>query len=109
MPLVDFLAPGENIRYKSPVPVEYQGDVYDFYITDKRLIWYRRKGLIFKKDNIVTEVIEAIKGIKFSEKGLIRKKGFIKIHTGDRTLEFSGPLSAIRQIYTEMQAYMLKD
>jgi hypothetical protein len=109
MPLADFLVPGENIRYKSPVSVEYQGDLYDFYITDKRLIWYKQKGLIFKRDNIVTEVIEAIKGIKFSEKGIIRKKGFIKIQTGERTLEFSGPLSTIRQIYTEMQVFMLKD
>jgi hypothetical protein len=33
MPLVDLLAPGENIKHKSPVLVEYQGDVYDFILS----------------------------------------------------------------------------
>jgi len=50
--------------------------MYMIYIIHKRLIWHKRKGLIFYKDKIVTEVIKAIKGMKFSEKGLIRKKRF---------------------------------
>jgi len=32
MPLTDFLSSGENIKHKSPVSVEYQGDIYDFIL-----------------------------------------------------------------------------
>ena len=68
MPLEDFLAPGENIRFRSPEPVEYQGDLYDFYITDRRLIWHKRVGLIFKSDKLVTKNIGDIEGIKYERK-----------------------------------------
>jgi len=98
------LAPGENVRYASPEPVEYQGDFYDFYITDRRLLWHKRTGLIFKKDKFVAEVIENVSGISYEEKGIISKKGIIKIQMGDRKLEFSGSLKSIRAIYSQMQA-----
>ena len=104
--LEDFLAPGENIRYRSPEPVEFEGDRYDFYITDRRLIWHKRAGLIFKKDKIVAQPLDQVTGIRYQEKGILRKKGIIEIWFNDRKHEFSGPISGIRAIYSEMQAYM---
>jgi hypothetical protein len=101
-----FLAPGENIRYRSPAPVEYQGDSYDFYITDRRLMWHKRTGLVFKKDKFTTEVLENVTAIKYSEKGIINKKGLIEVHLGDRTLPFQGQLATIRAIYSHVQALM---
>lgn len=106
MPLEDFLAPGESIHYRSPTKVEYQGDLYGFYITDRRLIWHKREGLVLKKDKFVSEVLENVEGIKYYEKGVISKKGFIEIQMKNKKLTFSGPVQAIRAIYSEMQAYM---
>jgi hypothetical protein len=106
LPVENFLAPGENVRYRSPTPVEYSGDYYDFYITDRRLMWHKRTGLIFKKDKFSTEVLENVTGIKYSEKGIISKKGIIQINMEDRKLEFSGSLSTIRAVYSHMQALM---
>lgn len=106
MALEDFLAPGENVRYRSPQPVEFQGDRYNFYITDRRLIWHMQTGLIFKKDKIVAQVLENVTEIKYLEKGIISKKGIIEVQLGDRKHEFSGPIGAIRAIYSEMQALM---
>ncbi|MEM1558025.1 MAG: hypothetical protein QXG12_05485 [Thermoproteota archaeon] len=106
MPLEDFLMPGENVRYRSPVMVEYQADTYEFCITDRRLIWYKRTGLIFKSDKIITESIGEIEGISYQEKGIITKKGIIKITTTRKSLEFSGPTQAMRAIYAELQTYI---
>lgn len=106
MPIEKVLAPGENIRYKSPKPVDFQGDKYYFYITDRRLIWHKETGAIFKKDNFVSVVIENVKEIKYSEKGLLSKKGIIEIIMKDRKYEFSGPVDTIIAIYNEMQALM---
>lgn len=106
MALQDFLRPGEIIQYRSPTPVEYQGDKYDFYVTNARLMWHTRKGLIFKKDSFVAAVKEHVTEIRYEEKGLILKKAFIKVLMRDRTLEFAGSPSTIRAIYSEMQPYM---
>jgi hypothetical protein len=69
-------------------------------------MWHKRTGLIFKKDKFSTEVIENVTGIKYSEKGIVSKKGVVQINMGDRKLEFSGSLSTIRAIYSHMQALM---
>ena len=106
MPLEDFLVPGENIRFRSPSKVEYQGDTYDFCITDRRLIWHKRSGLIFKSDKVITESIGEIEGIKYEEKGMIYKKGVIQITTTRKRLEFSGPKDVMKAIYAELQSYI---
>lgn len=107
MPLQDFLTPDEVVRYQSPTPIEYQGDFYDFYISNKRLIWHKRTGLIFKKDNFVCEMLEHVKSINFKEEGIFNKKGFIHIVMGDRKLAFAGNLVAMRAIYNEAQSLIM--
>jgi len=104
MGLQDFITPDETIKYRSPTPVEYQGDYYGFLITSKRLIWYKQSGLIFKKDNFVCELLENVKSISFKEEGIINKRGIVRIVMGDRNLLFSGSLSAMRAIYNEAQS-----
>ena len=106
MPLADFLTPGENIRYRSPTRVEYQDDDYDLYITDRRIIWHKQEGMVFKKDKLVSEKLENVSGINYEEKGLFGKRGIIQIRMGRRKLEFSGSPTSIRAIYSEMQALM---
>ena len=72
------------------------------------MIWYRRTGLIFKSDEVIAENIGDIEGIKYQEKGMIKKKGIIQITTTRKKLEFSGPKEAMRAVYAELQAYMGK-
>jgi hypothetical protein len=40
---------GENVRVKSPGPVEYMRDKYTLYIAVRRIIRFKTKGRIFKK------------------------------------------------------------
>lgn len=106
MVLNDFIAPDETIRYSSNAPVEYMGDLFDFHLTNKRLIWHKRKGLVFKKDNFIAEIIEKVSQIQFKEEGIFNKKGTIILLMGDRKKEFSGKLKNIRVLYSELQALM---
>ncbi len=106
MALEEFLAPGENVRYKSSSEIEYQGSEYYFIITDRRIIWYNQIGHLFKKNNFVSTPIEEVKEISYSENGMIKKKGTIKIQLVNKYIEFTGGLQSIRAIYNEMQAYM---
>lgn len=104
MPLKDFLMPGEIVRFSSPQPVRYLGENYEFFITDRRLLWYKRKGLIFRKDKVISESVGDIIDMTYEEKGIISKKGLIKITTGRKNLEFGGALKTIKAIYSELQS-----
>ncbi len=106
MAVEEFLAPGENVRYRSSSEVEYQGTNYYFIITDRRIIWYNQIGHLFKKNNFVSIPIEEVKEISYSEMGMIKKRGTIKIQLINRNIEFTGNLQSIRAIYNEMQSYM---
>jgi len=107
MTLKDFMAPGETIRFSSSTPVNYQGQQYNFYITNRRLIWHKLKGMVFKKDNFICEAIENVTNIEYKEMGLLTKKGVIKIAIGNRKLEFNGSVPTIRAIYGEAQSLIL--
>jgi len=106
MSVYEFLAPDETIKYSSNDRVEFMGDVFDFHLTNKRLIWHKKTGLLFKKNHFVAEILDKVTNIEFKEEGLFNKKGTIIIILGDRKKEFSGKLKNIRVLYGEVQALM---
>lgn len=103
MALRDFLNSDETIKFQSPGPVEYQGGWYDLLVTDKRVVWYRRDGLIFKKDNFICEYLDNVKSIGFKEEGILNRRGTVILSTGAGEKRFSGPLTAMRALMNETQ------
>ena len=79
MGIEQFLAPGENVRFSSPTTVSFQGDQYTVVITDRRILWYKSKGLLLKKNSFVAIPIEQVKNIVYDEKGLLSKVAIIKV------------------------------
>ena len=59
MVLEDFLFPGETIIFQSG-KVKTLNDRFDFYITDQRMLLYKRRGFVLKKDRVIAERIEDI-------------------------------------------------
>ena len=106
MPLEDFLMPGEGIRYTSADVVDYQGAQYFFMITDRRVLWYRQTGLIFKKDNVISENISDIVDMRYNEKGILSKKGIVNLTTTRKKIDFSGRKESIMEIYKELQQFI---
>lgn len=80
MTLNDLLLPNEEIRYRREIPnFKLGGQSYEeMIVTDKRMIFYKREGLIFKKDISETVSLSKISGIKFNEKGRMNKKVKLK-------------------------------
>ena len=78
MVLEDFLLPGEIITFQSG-KVKTLKDHFDFYITDQRILLYRRRGVVFRKDRIIAERIEDIQTLHYYEKGITRKKGVLRL------------------------------
>ncbi len=103
MALQDYLMPGETITYEAPFKVKVGEEDYEFKITDKRLVLYRRSGLIFKSDNFIGENISNIQSMNYSETGMISKKGIVAVQTQSKTLAFSQSASNMKVIYQQLQ------
>lgn len=103
MPLQDFLLPSENVKFYSTSLVRYGIKKYRVLITDKRLILYARRGHIIKSDDIVSEGLDKIQGIEYSERGFIFRMAKITIQCLTK-LELYGPISEINPLFHTMQS-----
>ncbi|MCW4016130.1 MAG: hypothetical protein NWF06_07165 [Candidatus Bathyarchaeota archaeon] len=107
--LTDFLYPGETIIFQSR-KIESLNDSFFFFITDQRILLYRRRGVLFKKDRVISERIENISTMKYGEMGILRKKGILCIETYSKKMEpIVGKVPDIKAIWKEMQKYIRKD
>jgi hypothetical protein len=107
--LTDFLYPGETVVFQSG-KVKTLNDQFFFYITDQRILLHRRRGVMFKKDRIVAERLEDIRTMQYTEKGVLRKKGVLRIETLSKKMEpIVGKVSDIKAIWQEMQKYIRKE
>jgi hypothetical protein len=107
--LKDFLFPNETIKYQSPNKISYLGDKFYFYITNQRILAYRSKGKVFKKDRVVAEKLEAITSLSYNEKGLMRKKALLNVQTESKRMFFEGKIPDVKDIWQELQKYTEKD
>ena len=109
MVLEDFLFPGETIIFQSG-KVKTLNDRFDFYITDQRILLYRRRGVMFKKDRVIAERIEDIRTLHYNEKGIMKKKGVLRIETMGKKMEpIEGKVFDIKAIWQELQKYIKKE
>ncbi len=83
--------------------------MYTLHITDRRILWHKTKGLIFKKNNFVGVPIEQVKNITYQEKGLARKRALVTIQMGSKSYEFAGSLESMKAAYGELQSYQMMD
>ena len=105
MALDDLLLPNEEIRYRREIPnFKVSGEIYgELIVTDKRIIFYKQNGLIFKKDISETIGLSKVSGLKFKEKGRISKKGLIEIHGPIKHI-IEGKLDDARYLYQTLAA-----
>ena len=103
--LEDILAPKEVIVFRQPYDrLEVHDEIFDeLAITSQRIIFYKRTGLIFKKDNSSSIGLSNISGVKFSEKGVIRKKGVMEVYLKDNSiLPIEGNASEMKYLYQNL-------
>ncbi len=106
MVLEDFLLPQEVIQYQSKHDIQYGGEDYVLFITNRRVIGHRRKGFIFKKDRVFSVALEEVTNLKYDEQGLINKKGILVIETKTQKIPFEGKIKDVKVIWQEMQKYL---
>lgn len=90
--------------------IESLNDRFFFFITDQRILLYRRRGVLFKNDRVIAERIEDIRSMQYGEFGVLRKKGILRIETLSKKMDpIVGKVADIKAIWQEMQKYIRKD
>jgi hypothetical protein len=105
LPLEDYLMPNENIRYQSDFDIQYGNKSYTVVLTDIRLILYARKGLIFKSDDVVTEAIRDVQGIKYKESGIFFKSAYLEVLSKSKVV-LTGNQAAIKTLYQRLLPFL---
>ena len=105
MPLDDYLLPNENIRFQSDFDIEYGEKKYEVILTDMRLILFARRGLVFKNDDVISDAIAEIQGIKYKERGRLFKKACIEVQ-GRSKIILEGKKDSILRLYQRLLPFL---
>ncbi len=97
--------PNENIKYQSDFNVQYGDKFYTVILTDIRLILFARRGLIFKGDDVVTEAIRDVQGIKYKETGMLVKSAHLIVQS-KTIIDLTGNQSAIKSLYQRLLPFL---
>lgn len=104
MVLEDFLLPAENVRFSSKEGiVEYADKRYRVLVTDKRLILYAQRGMLRRSDDIVSERLDSLHGLKYFERGTIFRSAVVSVQ-GSMKFEMRGSPSYLKPLYNSLQA-----
>lgn len=106
MSLDDYLMPGEEVRFHSSRRVRYGSKQYSVILSDRRILLYAQRGALFKNDDIVSHRLDDLQGVKYSEQGIIGKKGIIHVQTFKTEMDLSGPANEIKALYQQMMQFM---
>ena len=98
--------PSEQVRFQSSFGVHFGGKEYQVVLTDRRILLYAKRGMLIKSDDVVTQKLEELQGVKYREEGLIGKKGIIKIQSLKTEMDLWGSANEMKALYQQMMQFM---
>jgi hypothetical protein len=98
--------PGEEIRFQSGRTIRYGNKRYRVILSDKRILLFAQRGMLVKNDDIVSHKLEDLQGVKYTEQGIIAKKGIIRVQSFKTEMDLSGPANEIKTLYQQMMQFM---
>ena len=107
MPVENYLLPGEKILFWSDFQVNYQEGKYKVYITNIRLLLYGESGMVFRKEEIITEAFGQISALQFTEQGNINKRGILRFASNKGEVQLEGPVNGMRGLFKAIQKQTL--
>jgi hypothetical protein len=106
MPLEDYLIPGEEVKFRSGrKTLRYGGKHYEIVITDRRLVLYARRGLVFQNDDVVTEKLVDLQGIKYRETGVVVQTAMVEVR-GKTLIQLTGKPAATKALYQQLMQFL---
>ncbi len=107
MPVEDYLLGGEKVLFWSDFQVSYNDEKYRVYITNVRLLLFMEKGILFKREEIITENWAQITGLQFTEAGGIGRKGTLRFSCSKGEITLEGPRNGMLGLFKAIQRQTL--
>jgi hypothetical protein len=107
MPIEKYLLPEEKIIFWSDFNVNYNEEEYRVYITSHRLLLFKEQGIIFRKEEIITENWAQIRGLQYTETGRISKKGLLSFSSSKGESVLEGPRGGMLSLFKAIQRLTL--
>ncbi|MER5174525.1 MAG: PH domain-containing protein [Candidatus Nitrosocosmicus sp.] len=98
MPLRDFLVPEEQIKFICKRDIEYANKKYELFITNKRILLYKKRGILNKSEDVICEKIERLAGLEYKEKGGLFNLAKISIKGGIK-IDIKGPSKEVKNMF----------
>lgn len=107
MPVENYLLTGEKVLFWSDFQVTYKEEKYKVYITNVRLLLFKEKGMVFKREEIITENWAQITGLQFTEAGGIGRKGTLRFSCSKGEVSLEGPRNGMLGLFKAIQRQTL--
>ena len=107
MPIEDYLLREEKVLFWSDFQVNYSEEKYKVYITNVRLLLFKEKGMLFKREEIITENWAQITGLQFTEAGSIGRKGTLRFSCSKGEIRLEGPRNGMLGLFKAIQRQTL--
>ncbi len=78
---------------------------YHVILTDRRLLLYAQRGVLIKNDDVISQKLDELQGIKYSEEGIIDRKGKIRIE-GKTRMDLEGSAKEMKALYQQMMQFL---
>jgi len=104
MVLKDYLMRDEVVKFTAEPKMEYAGQKdYEVFLTNKRLVLFKNKGFLIKRDKFVSIALRDLDEVSFEEKGLVSKRGVIIMKTKDGTRKMVGNMAETKEVFQTIQ------
>jgi len=64
------------------------------------------RGTLFKNDDVVVQRLDDLQGVRYTEEGIIAKRGIIRVQGFKSEMDLSGPAEEIKTLYQQMMRFM---
>ncbi len=98
MPIEDFLVPGEQIKFVCKYGIEYANKKYNLFITNKRILLHKKRGIFNKCEDVICEKVERLEGLEYKEKGGLSNLAKISIKGGIK-IDIKGPIKEVKNMF----------
>ena len=98
--------PGEEVKLSSRRNVRYGNKAYQVILSDRRILLYAQRGTLFKNDDVIVQRLDDLQGVRYSEQGVIARRGVIRVQGFKSEMDLSGPAEEIKTLYQQMMRFM---
>jgi hypothetical protein len=102
VPLRDYLVPEEQIKFICKRDIEYANKKYYLFITNKRILLYKERGILNKSEDVICEKLERLEGLEYKEKGGLFNLAKISIKGGIK-IDIKGPSKEVKNMFQVLE------